>query len=223
MKIAIFLITFYSSLSFAETNANILYNNYEKSVTENYNSYEIKILKKWHEVATSTNKVFVKYYNRENIRLVVDYESGNIKIESLTNNPEEVKQILEKVIADKEDNNAIINFKDLVIDEFKSKKEYIGDLIKSADFDEKLKRTKISLNFVKDHIQKRAERIRPIVLEWTKKAEVDYALTMAMIRQESAFNPKAESKIPAYGLMQIVPKYAGRDVNISIINVVNFS
>ena len=29
---------------------------------------------------------------------------------------------------------------------------------------------------------------------------------------ESSFNPKARSHIPAYGLMQIVPKSAGRDV-----------
>jgi membrane-bound lytic murein transglycosylase C len=35
---------------------------------------------------------------------------------------------------------------------------------------------------------------------------------MAIIRQESAFNPRARSHIPAFGLMQIVPKFAGREV-----------
>jgi membrane-bound lytic murein transglycosylase C len=38
-------------------------------------------------------------------------------------------------------------------------------------------------------------------------------LMLAIIHTESYFNPKAESHVPAYGLMQIVPRTAGIDVN----------
>lgn len=36
-------------------------------------------------------------------------------------------------------------------------------------------------------------------------------LVFAIMHSESSFNPKARSHVPAYGLMQIVPKTAGRD------------
>jgi len=45
-----------------------------------------------------------------------------------------------------------------------------------------------------------------------KKYNLHPALIMAVIETESNFNPYAVSSIPAYGLMQIVPKTAGRDV-----------
>ncbi|NQZ88169.1 MAG: DUF3393 domain-containing protein [Saccharospirillaceae bacterium] len=39
------------------------------------------------------------------------------------------------------------------------------------------------------------------------------SLLLAIIHTESYFNPKAQSHIPAFGLMQIVPRSAGIDVN----------
>jgi len=45
------------------------------------------------------------------------------------------------------------------------------------------------------------------------KRGVDPALVFAVMETESAFNPMARSYVPAYGLMQIVPKSAGRDAS----------
>ncbi len=42
---------------------------------------------------------------------------------------------------------------------------------------------------------------------------LDPALVFAIIETESAFNPLARSPAPAYGLMQIVPRSAGRDAS----------
>jgi len=39
------------------------------------------------------------------------------------------------------------------------------------------------------------------------------SLMLAIMHTESYFNPKAQSHVPAYGLMQIVPRTAGIDVN----------
>ena len=45
------------------------------------------------------------------------------------------------------------------------------------------------------------------------KRGVNPALVLAVMETESAFNPMARSHVPAYGLMQIVPRSAGRDAS----------
>jgi len=43
--------------------------------------------------------------------------------------------------------------------------------------------------------------------------QLSSSLILAIMHTESYFNPKAQSHIPAYGLMQIVPRSAGIDAN----------
>jgi membrane-bound lytic murein transglycosylase C len=64
--------------------------------------------------------------------------------------------------------------------------------------------------------QKDAARAQPYLIrvqEQSKRFKLNPSLVFAVIHTESHFNPKAQSHIPAYGLMQIVPRTAGRDVN----------
>lgn len=51
------------------------------------------------------------------------------------------------------------------------------------------------------------------VLQQAARWQLEPSLMMAIIHTESHFNPKAKSHVPAFGLMQIVPLTAGRDVN----------
>lgn len=60
-------------------------------------------------------------------------------------------------------------------------------------------------------ILRKARQYRPMVKNYADKREVDPALVLAVIHSESAFNPMAMSYIPAYGLMQIVPRTGGKD------------
>ncbi len=48
--------------------------------------------------------------------------------------------------------------------------------------------------------------------------ELPPSLMLAIMHTESYFNPKAQSHIPAFGLMQIVPRTAGIDVNRFLYN-----
>ncbi|VVS95161.1 murein transglycosylase domain-containing protein [Desulfoluna spongiiphila] len=59
----------------------------------------------------------------------------------------------------------------------------------------------------------KARAYLPDVIRQAAKRGVDPALVFAVMETESAFNPMARSYVPAYGLMQIVPKSAGRDAS----------
>lgn len=58
---------------------------------------------------------------------------------------------------------------------------------------------------------KKAREFLPLVREHSRRWGVDPALVLAIMHTESAFNPLACSHAPAYGLMQIVPRSAGKD------------
>ena len=69
----------------------------------------------------------------------------------------------------------------------------------------------IKLELAPDHIRTRAEQYKKEVEKYCQKWNVDPALAYAIMQTESSFNPKAKSYVPAYGLMQIVPRTAGAD------------
>ncbi|RUO80244.1 hypothetical protein CWI84_06325 [Idiomarina tyrosinivorans] len=60
---------------------------------------------------------------------------------------------------------------------------------------------------------RRAEPFRDEVEDVAAQTGVSEALILAIMQTESSFNPLAQSPIPAFGLMQIVPNSAGLDVN----------
>ena len=69
----------------------------------------------------------------------------------------------------------------------------------------------IKLDLAPDHIKTRAEQYKKEVEKYCQRWDIDPALAYAIMQTESSFNPKAKSYVPAYGLMQIVPKSAGAD------------
>ena len=71
----------------------------------------------------------------------------------------------------------------------------------------------VSIPMVKDHLQVRARKYEPLVAAMAERYGVSPNLVFAVIKTESDFNPFAVSHAPAFGLMQIVPSSAGREVN----------
>ncbi len=70
----------------------------------------------------------------------------------------------------------------------------------------------VEIEMVRDHGKVRALKYKPIVEKYAKKFSISKNLVYSIIKTESNFNPFAVSHVPAYGLMQIVPRSAGRDV-----------
>ncbi len=69
----------------------------------------------------------------------------------------------------------------------------------------------VQLKLVPNHDKKRALDYREQVFKEADRFGIDRTLVFAIMHTESYFNPMARSAVPAYGLMQLVPKSGGRD------------
>jgi membrane-bound lytic murein transglycosylase C len=65
--------------------------------------------------------------------------------------------------------------------------------------------------FQDNHFLTLAARYAGPVRQAARRHGLPQSLIYAVIETESAFNPRARSAVPAYGLMQLVPRTAGRD------------
>lgn len=75
------------------------------------------------------------------------------------------------------------------------------------------------VNIPKNSLAKRAEKYASFAEKEGQIRSIPASLVMAIMHSESAFNPNAKSAVPAYGLMQIVPRTAGHDVNKLMRNI----
>lgn len=69
----------------------------------------------------------------------------------------------------------------------------------------------VEMNLVADNLSRNAALYKDLVAEFSQKFQIEQPLIYAIMEQESYFNPEATSWVPAYGLMQLVPKSGGKD------------
>jgi len=84
------------------------------------------------------------------------------------------------------------------------------DTVVSKDGFKRIKLTAV-FNLVPDHVKRRAKQYLPYASQYSKQYHLDLRLVLAIMHTESYFNPRATSRIPAFGLMQLVPGTAGRE------------
>lgn len=70
----------------------------------------------------------------------------------------------------------------------------------------------VSIPMIANHIEVRARRYLPMVRKAARQYGIDASLILGIMEVESAFNPYAVSYANALGLMQVVPRTAGRDI-----------
>jgi len=109
------------------------------------------------------------------------------------------------------------NVRQFVQDEVLPKAKIDPEKVKSNDGVERIKVT-VSIPMVPDHLKKRAQQYLSSTRKYCKQFKEDLPLVMAVIQTESYFNPLAKSHIPAYGLMQLVPRAGGRDAYRYVFN-----
>jgi len=69
----------------------------------------------------------------------------------------------------------------------------------------------VAIPLVPEHIRIRARRYKSVVDAQAHKDGLPPQLLFAVIHTESSFNPLAESPAGAYGLMQLIPRYAAKE------------
>ena len=226
--------------AFSEYEASITaaYEKYELEDKQAFEKYKREVEEKWKEFKSPTKKEYVEYDDKKESRTSVDFENGTITIEVLLEDgvdldkaQQKLEDATERIVQSKGEDN-----KPLLENQLETpKKEKVtpsniqkisSELIKKDKIqveknhrgDDGKNRTKfkVVIPMKKNHLDERAKRYEKIVLKYSKKFKVDPAIVFAIIETESAFNPKAKSHIPAYGLMQLVPKSGGRDAYLYV-------
>lgn len=182
-------------------------------------------------------KKYVKYINNYEARTIVDFEKGSVRVETLTTKSplNTLKQAVTTTLLTTSDPTKTDIFSSSAPDTdgvpflYPQVMDHDGKLVKYrwraqrySDYlvTNKLQKTTVNgktvyaveFSLVAQHEHLRQEKYSQYVIASAKRYNLEPALIYGIIETESAFNPYAVSPANAYGLMQIVPSTAGKDV-----------
>ena len=189
------------------------------------------------EVVVPSNKRYVKYTQAYKSRAIVNFDSGEIIVETVDQKKplQNLEQAVITTLLTPEDPRAVDLYSDkqiklagrpylqgLVrdhngrqIDNPAAAEAYarylVGGALKARKTGKNDTVRYVRMMMVRDHTHRQASRYLPYVNKHTRRFGVSKSLVFAVIKTESAFNPFAVSTAPAYGLMQLVPTSGGRD------------
>ena len=207
----------------------------EKELEQAWLRKNEEIKTKWETALQSTQKIWVSYDNELTSRSRVDFENGKIILEVVV--PEGVaykdekakgkmKELGKSLLSSRDTKGEVIlknqiqNQSGQIVDKSKTDpfidREVIPNVVKSQKAyipDDGIARRKyqVEIVMVPQHIRVRAERYMHYVKTYAEKYNLEPQLILAVIHTESFFNPKAVSSCHAIGLMQIIPRFAGRE------------
>ena len=185
-------------------------------------------------------KTYVKYSKQYKSRAIVDFERGEISVETLEENADaNLKSAIVTTLLTPEDPASVDVFSDSAVDlNSKSTPFLLGLVLNDAGqeistpelaagfADKLLQQAKtrkiqtdkgektvryITFRMVANFEDQKAQKYLQTVRKYAKQYNVSPSLVLGVIRTESSFNPHAVSSVPAYGLMQLVPTSGGRE------------
>lgn len=210
-----------------------------KALDRLINSLTGNAAKKWGkgDVIVAGQKDYVKYLDGYLSRAHIDFTHGSLTVETVAKKAtnEYLKRAIVMTLLTPNNPNEVDLFSDASIKtdgvpflfgqikDFDNKpirwqwraNRYANFLVKNR----KLTRvdagrtvTFIKLDLVKNHESIRKFQYAALVKKASRRYNVAEDLIYGIIKTESSFNPYAVSRANAYGLMQVVPRTAGRDV-----------
>jgi membrane-bound lytic murein transglycosylase C len=199
--------------------------------------------KKWgkEETRLPDRTHYVKYTQGYLSRAIVDFDLGEITVETLDDkNPERsLRDAIVTTLLTPDDPRAVDLFSDNTIRLSGERDPYLLGLVlddkgraiatpqqaeRFASAQANVAQTRsvatdagskparfVRFDMVSNFSNKQAEKYRPLVERYARAYNISPSLVFAIMRTESNFNPFAVSSAPAYGLMQLVPSSGGRD------------
>ena len=210
-----------------------------KAIQALYKNLDQQVNKKWgkNNSQLPNKKKYVKYVNDYQARAIVDFDNGKVRVETVdTRNPRDTltKAVTTTLLTTADptktdifsssapdtdgvpflypqvmDNEGVLvkyrwragRYAKYLVANKLQRRTSSGNLVYSVEFD-----------LVEKHEHLRQEKYSQYVLAAAKRYNLEPALIYGIIETESSFNPYAVSPANAYGLMQVVPATAGRDV-----------
>ena len=232
---------------------------YQKAMEEEFNAYKKEVGAYWDDPKLDDPAQWTTYSKDKKTRTIVDFEKGEVRVQTQVTDPKEAAKILKSEIertitidkqsAVKNDEltqrmqkrlqgapkleDAAAGSTPILADVFfdktpsgKVKETVVKQILKESQksFQDTPKRKKKYVEAVfplpakrsgslklPKYMAEKAERMAPHAKKYAAKEKISTPLVMAIMHCESAFNPMAKSHVPAFGLMQIVPRTAGKD------------
>lgn len=210
-----------------------------RSINELLASLKIIIEHKWGKTNEEhpEQKKYVKYSNDYQARAIIDFQNSWVQVETIAT--KNTNTLLSQAISttlltsDNPDKTDIFSSKapvlgdepflyEQVLDQDKKAIRYSWRANRFAQYliNTKLKKrqsegrtiTSVRFTLVDNNVQLRKQKFSEFVLASAKKYQIPASLIYGVIETESSFNPYAVSTANAYGLMQVVPATAGKDV-----------
>jgi len=210
-----------------------------KTITELLDQLKSQAQNTWGREGTDlpTSTTYVKYTDGYNSKATVDFLNGRITVETIAkeNSLGELKHALVATLLATEDPSSTDIFTDRDPD-FTGKPFLLGQVVdqdgSAIQFEWRAKRFadylienhrtyvkasgpnrhSVTFPLVTNHNELRKFKYSDPVLAAAARYQVPPSLIFAIIETESSFNPFAVSRANAYGLMQVVPSTAGKDV-----------
>jgi membrane-bound lytic murein transglycosylase C len=210
-----------------------------KAIKALYAELDQKVNKKWGKGNSELpeKKKYVKYTNDYQARTIVDFDKGTVRVETLTTNSplDTLKQAVTATLlttadptktdifsSDAPDTEGVPFLYPQVMDHDGKLVQYRWRAERYSNYlvSNKLKKSSsngktvyaVEFNLVAQHEHLRQEKYSQYVIAAAKRYNLSPALIYGIIETESSFNPYAVSPANAYGLMQVVPATAGKDV-----------
>jgi membrane-bound lytic murein transglycosylase C len=187
----------------------------------------------------STKHKFVEYDKDLTSKKSIDFEKKLISLEVIASSEDEAKRKISNMFKDILNKSVKDAYKKDILEKRvykrlkkkrvlpKTKKTLIADIITKKD-EKKMKKTlnskklivvkhnghfiyKANIKMPSNSIINKAKKFKSVVIKNSNRQKIPAELIYAIMHSESSFNPMARSHIPAFGLMQIVPRSAGVD------------
>lgn len=196
-------------------------------------AYKHQLSKTWQQPQLSDRTRYVQYSSDQRERTVVDYQHNTITLEvqGQVDKPQMVERIRQRLQQLQRTTVTDAVRSDPVIQQLP---ETVKQQLQVTDATPLLEpntdpaavaepaaenstssasTSKITVKLPDSSADARVKRVLPSVRVYAQKHGLSVPLVLAIIHTESSFNPMARSHIPAFGLMQIVPTSAGRDIS----------